>query len=161
MAHRIVQIRPLAEPPAAPEENLRRFVPFYLTCLLARGPGELGAEPAPADEVVRWTFRSFVRAGDGRILASAAGAQEVVHELPRVLFRPVLARLAFALTSDENPYGGFGYFQVHVDGEPAPREALCCCYVANEPTIGTWARLHWYGPHHVPPEKLSDHDAGR
>jgi len=159
MPHRVVRIREMSQPPAEPEANISPLAEFYLGRLLACGPGELRAEPEPADEVVRWTFRTFVRA-DGRIRARAAGSPKVIHELPRVLFRPVLARLAFALTSDEDPYGGTGYFQLHVAGEPHPREALCCCFVANEQRIGTWIRLHWYAPDNVPPGGLSDLASG-
>ena len=114
--------------------------------------GELRAEPGPADETVAWEFRRFVR-GDGRVSARAVVAAEIVHTLARPLFRPFRARVGFALTSEQDPYGGHGLFQVHFIEEPEPRAALCCCYVANEQTIGTWTRLYWYGPDHA----LSSH----
>jgi hypothetical protein len=146
MAHRIVKIdRSLGHPPGGDEARIPKFVDYYLTLLVRCGPGVLEAEPGLGEDPVSWRHRSFVRE-DGLISCSAGGEWRVVDLLPRGMFRPVLARLGFALTSDEDPYGGHGLFRIHFADEPEPREFLFRAFLSNEPSVGFWVRLYWYGP---------------
>jgi hypothetical protein len=140
---KVIELERVTQPPEG-LESVRRAM-YYVTLLLDRGPGVLYAEPARDEDAVVFRYRSFV-AERGIISYRAATEPVEIDLLARGAFRPMLARMGFLFTAEENPYGGSGRFQVKFRDEATPRDAFLFIYLANEPSIGTWVRLHWYGP---------------
>jgi hypothetical protein len=142
---KIVEIH--RQPDLPPHEGLylARYVDYFMTLLVRHGPGVLEAEPKPDDDPVEWKFRSFV-SPTGVIQHLLDSQPVIVHQMPRGLFRPVLARFGHRLTPDGDMYGSSGAFQIHFDDEPEPREFRFFIYLANMRGLGTWIRLYWYAP---------------
>ena len=134
---RLVEIRRQCDPPREGEapDAASQYVDYLLTRLVTENRALLEAEPAEGDDPVEW--RLFDR--QRRI------PPVVVERMPRVLFRPVLARIGFRLTSEQDPYVGSGTFRVRFDDEPQPREKRFCVYLANMQGVGHWARVYWFG----------------
>ena len=142
---KIVEIHRQPVPPPSVGLYLARYVDYFMTLLVRHGPGVLEAEPRAGQDPVEWKFRSFVSPG-GVIRHWLDSEAVVVHQMPRGLFRPVLARFGHRLTPDGDVYGSSGAFQIRFNDEAEPRDFRFFIYLANMRGLGTWIRLYWYAP---------------
>jgi hypothetical protein len=142
---KIVEIHRQPQPPEHVGLYLARYVDYFMTLLVGRGPGVLEAEPKGGEDPVEWKFRSFV-SPSGVIQHWLDTEPIVVHRMARGIFRPVLARFGHRLTPDGDVYGSSGAFQIRFDDEPEPREFRFFIYLANMRGLGSWVRIYWYAP---------------
>ena len=120
---------------------LNDLAQYYLALLVRLGPGQLKAEKPEVGDV-QWTHTSL----------KPGAAPDVVDVLPRALFSPMLARLAFQTLGTEALYGGAGTFELITDDRPRQPAGLFMIYLANLREWGYWVKIYFYTTQIGPPE---------
>ncbi len=121
--------------PTQPEEILR--FPDYLFGAMARhGIGSVEAsfsviEPEPHSPTIPWQYFS-----------RTTHTFETIAEIPRIHFRPILARLA--VVSGTSPYAGQAALAIQWPISGSPVTHRFSIFLCNEPTMAFWIRIYLY-----------------